>query len=353
MGGARRDDRAVDRRPVRKTLLALLALAVLGVAGLVSWRQRRPSLAPPPAPERLAALRSQRAALQARFEELTSGANDVGLGEAPRAGLLIGIPTSFARTLVEQVVAGPLGSVRLRLRGLRFHKADEVRGKLLFGMRTFGRYQLDVVVEEVRGELRPHDPGVSFSGSSIGLTLPVRLAEGGGRASIRLQWDSRGLANAVCGDFDVTRELQATVVPADYRLKGRFELQADGGMIVLSPRFGEVKFRLKVEPSEASWRVVDALVDDQKALCRAALGKVDVRAKLQEVVAAGFEIKLPARLMRPIRLPAVVEQSLTLEGMTVELALKPAGLKVGERRLWYGVDVEARGAVAGSPAPPG
>lgn len=323
---------------MRRAALALAALAALAGAGWL-WLDARRRPDPAPSQERLAALRSQRAALQERFRELTSGQRDPGLGDPPQGGLVIGVPASFTRSLVEQLVTGLLAEVRLDLADLEFKKSDEVRGKVLFGMRTFGRYDLEIRVGSVRGLLRPGAPTLGFGRQRIAVTVPVRLAEGAGRAQVRLKWDSKGLANAVCGDFDISRELTASVRPANYRLAGAFEVAADSGAIVLTPRFADLKVRLHVEPTPEAWAAVEDLLRERRALCRAALSRVDVREKLEQVVRAGFEVRVPAKLVQPIRIPAGVQQSLSVQGMDVSLQIVPAALSVGDERLWYGVDV--------------
>lgn len=329
---------------MRRRLLALLLLAA-AAGGVWLWQQGAPRV-PPPSEERLAALRQRRQALQERFRELTASQEDQALGGAPAAGLLIGIPTSFTTTLIDQLVTGLFSQVRVRLRDQHVRVSDDVRGKVLFGMRTFGRFDLDVDVAEVSGELRPGAPRVVFARQRIAVTLPIRLVEGHGRANLHLQWDSRGLANAICGDIDVRRDFSGSVAPRAYRVSGSFELGSESGAIVLTPRFPDLKFRLRVRPDAASWRAVDQLVDDQSALCRTALRKVDVHAKLEELVGRGFEVKLPARLLRPIRLPAGVQQSLRLQGIDLALDLTHAVLSVSSERLWYGVDVQTRRAQA-------
>lgn len=316
--------------------LILCGLGVLGAFAIARKARRTPRA---PSGSEIAALRAQRQALQNRLLALTEGMGELGLREAPAAGLLIGIPTEFTRDLADQIVAGLFGEVRLRLRNLKVSKADDVQARILFGQRTVGQFVLDVEIPEVVGTLRPRAPKVTFTRNRLGVSLHVSLVEGRGSALVRLLWDSRGLANAVCGDLDVTRELKGGVAPADYAIEGSFAVAASGGSIVLKPRFGEIVVNLRVQPTEEAWQAIDAIVEEQGALCRAALRRVDVKRKLSEVVERGFNVKLPPKLFREIRLPAGFQQALDLQGIELTVAVKPVDVVVTPLRIWYGADV--------------
>jgi hypothetical protein len=109
--------------------------------------------------------------------------------------------------------------------------------------------------------------------------------------------------------------------------------------MLLKPRFGEVVVNVRVRPSEESWQAIDALVEQQAALCRAALRKVDVKQKLLELLERGFNVKLPPQLFREIRLPLAVRQSLELQGLSLTVNIKPVDVVVTPLRIWYGADV--------------
>lgn len=320
----------------KSTAYALVSLLTLGALILV-WAERRRERVP--SPSEIAALRAERQAIQDRFLALTESMPELSLREAPAAGLLIGIPTEFTRDLAQQVVSGLFGQLTLRLRNLKVSKADDVQARLLFGQRTIGQFVLDVSIAEVVTTLRPQRPKVTFTKNRLGVSLKVSLVEGRGKALVQLHWDSRGVANAICGDIEASRELHGTVAPADYAVEGSFAVAAEGGQVLLQPRFGDVVVKLRIRPSAEAWQVVDALVEQQGALCRAALRKVDVKQKLQEIVERGFSVKLPRRLFREIRLPAGVRQSLDLQGVAVTLNIKPVGVVVTKHRIWYGADV--------------
>jgi hypothetical protein len=253
---------------------------------------------------------------------------ELSLSEAPAAGLLIGIPTEFSRTLAEQVVAGVFGKVTLRLRNLKVSKSDEVQARVLFADRTLGQFVLDVSIPEVIGTLRPGQPKVTFN-----RIQPRRAA---GRRAARGPWHgtrAAPLGQPRVAERRVRRHLRGardagSGRPQHYSIQGSFAVAADRGAIVLKPRFGEVALNVRVQPSPDAWVAVDSLIDQQSSLCRSALRKVDVKQKLQEMVDRGFTVKAAAQLFREIRLPAGVRQSLELEGLALTLDVRPVGVVV-------------------------
>ncbi len=299
-----------------------------------------------PAPRReeaeavLEGLRAERTALRDRLRGLLS--KEARLLDAPRATVIIGVPTSLTRSLVEQTVTGLFDEVTLRLRDIKVHKADEVRAKTLFGGMTLGTFVLDVTIREVKGVLHPGKPQLTFGGNRIGVALPVSLTAGSGRATLRFRWEGRKIAGAVCGDLDVSHEVKGAALPATYPVKGAFRLAAEGSDVVLEPEFGEITVKVRVEPSKETWDFVDRLIAQQGGICETALRKVDVPQRIRDLIGRGFDVKLPRRLFRPIRLPAGLEQSLSLGGRPFTLEVRPIGLVVTPLRLWYGADVTAR-----------
>lgn len=328
-----------------------LLIVVLASGGVLFLRLRFPPPPPPPTEAELAQLIGQRAELQERFRELTLKKDDEGFAEAPKGGVLIGIPTSFTRSIVEQMVTGLLGEVRLTLKNIKVHKADDVRAKLVFAKRTMGSFVLDLDLHQIHARLKPDAPTLTFGGNRIGITLPVTAADSHATATIRFQWDSRGLANLACGNLDVTRDVDGSAVPTTYVVRGYFDLATDQGTLLADPEFGELRILVKVAPSEAAWKVVDDLIAAQEGTCGSALRKIDVKEKIAKILDRGFNVKLPAKLFRPIRLPAGIRQSMELQGVQLLLEVKPTGLSVAKKRIWYGADIATHRGAAPTSAP--
>jgi hypothetical protein len=330
------------------TVVAGVAL----LAGTALWIDRRLHVPPaPPSPAEIKVLEAERDRLQARLIEAVTRSGEASLAQAPRADLIIGLPTSLMRNVVDQVVTGLFGGTTLTLRGLRVAKDGKVDTNVLFGKKTLGRYELDITINEVEGLLRPGTPELGFGEGRIKMGLPLSLAEGHGNAAIRLRWDSRGLAaNAVCGDEDTTRAVTGNVVPKQYRIDGQFSLEAEGDTVTLRPDFGDLAVRIFVAPSEQAWQAVDAVVADQRAGCRAAITKLDIKGILSRLLGKGFNVKIPKKILEPVRLPARVSGSLEVQGIKLDLVVTPAGLLIAPDRIWYGADLTLQRAPSGGAA---
>ncbi len=324
---------------MRRALPIVAALLLAGACAWV-WMRRGPAPGPPPTPERIAALRGERDALQARFREIVVAHGEKSVADAPKAGVMIGIPTSFTAAILEQVVTGLFGETTLTLRNLKVHKEGDVKAKLLIKKRRVGAYVLDLRIDEVQGILKPGKPILSFGRNVIDLKLPVDLAEGRGQAELRFQWDSKGLAaNLVCGDVDVTRSVSGGVVPQKYEVTGSFHIAAAGDAIVLRPAFPDLAVRVFPDPSEQAWAVVDEVAKAQRKGCEIALDKIDIKEKLGGILGKGFNVKIPQKIFKPITLPAGVRQSLEVQGIQLALHVKPTGVMVAKDRIWYGADL--------------
>ena len=335
----------------RTALIGCVAAAAIGLAAVAVLRSRARALPPPPTKAALDALRAERDALQVRGREAVIAAGERSLAGAPKAGIMIGIPTSFTRSIVEQVVTGLFGETTLTLKNLKVHKEGKVRAKLLIAKRTLGEYVLDLKIDEVQGILKPGKPALVFGKNAIEIGLPVRVAEGKGQAQLNFKWDSKGLsANVVCGDTEVSRAITGGVVPHDYSVHGRFVISANAETLVLRPQFPDLAVRIFVDPSEQASKLVEEVVRDRPKGCEIALGKVNVQEKLSALLGRGFNVKIPQKIFKPIRLPAGVSQSLEIQGVKLALEVKPAGVLVADDRLWYGADVKLNAQRPGSAA---
>ena len=221
---------------------------------------------------------------------------------------MIGIPTSFTSSILEQVVTGLFGETTLTLRNLKVHKEGDVKAKMLIRKKRLGAYVLDVDIHEVQGILQPGKPTLQFARNRVEVTLPVHLAEGAGNAELRFEWDSKAMAAKVaCGDLKVTRAVTGGVVPEDYVVNGQFEIASAGEAIVLTPSFPDLAVRIYVDPSEQAWAIVDEVVKARRKGCEIALNKVDIKEKLAGILGRGFNVKIPQKIFKPIKLPAGVQ----------------------------------------------
>jgi hypothetical protein len=335
------------------TGLALLLVLGGGVYGI--WRGRRAALHSPPTTADIERLTAERLQLRDEFRELLGQRNVLDFANAPSGNILVGIPTELLRSLVSQAIAGLFSEMRLRLRNLKVHHQGDVKAKVLLTTQSVGHFALDVDIREIRALLKPGAPELTFGAGKIGILLPVTVPDGQGDASVRFQWNGAGLAGAFCGDADVSVDVSSRVRPATYRIQGEFLFSAEGATVVAKPSFGEVVLKIRLEPGERTWKTIEEtlarLKDEKGGVCGLAIERLDVRALVQRIIDKGFDVKLPSNLLRPLALPASVEQSVDIQGKSVTLGARPTDFRVTPEMLWYGADFGAVAADAEAPVP--
>lgn len=318
---------------------AALACALLA-AGACS---RTPSAAEREAwAAELTRLEAEGAALEQRFRALVDA--DPRRAGVPEGDVVIGVPTTFLRELIERVFSDVASRVSLTLSGIRAHKEKILRK----GFVEVGTLEIDLLVDEVHGRLAPGRPEVRFGGNEITLTLPVEVVEGAGDATVHLRWRGGRLAKPVCGDLDVTEPVSGSVEPDRYVLSGTLALEAQGGEVVGTPRFPETKVRLRVIPSAETWRRVDALLASKQGLCGWVLERVDVKKILAEQAQEkGFGVKLPLHKIEPFRFPAGLRESVDVRGRPLALDVQTGELRIDEHAVWAGARVRVGGSAPG------
>lgn len=321
-----------------RRLAALLACA-LAAAGC-----RRDASSKEELQKEVEALQRERDLLRARVGDLMG--KEPRLAGMPETTVRVGVPTSLARTLIERVLSGVADQVTLELRGMRAHKEGSVK-KLV----TIGTYTLDVDVLRVRGQLRTGKPETTFGSDQVAVALPVSVASGTGEAKVRFVWDGKNVGGAVCGDLDVTREVNGSVKKATYPVKGTLALAARDGRIQATPRFPETRVRLEVEPSKESWAAVQKLLDEKEGVCGFLVDKIDITKVVRDALAKGFNVRLPTEKLKPVAVPVGIEPQVAVAGKTLAFAVELGGLAITEHALWIGANVTVTRPAPAAPAP--
>jgi hypothetical protein len=288
------------------------------------------------------ALEAEREILQRRLDAMLP--RDKNLEGMPKTALRFGIPTSLTRDLVKRVTAGLVDQVTLVLEDLHVRKTGTIRKVV-----ALGEWDLDVTIDQVVGRLRTGEPDIQFGGNQVRVALPVSVASGSGRATIRFKWDGRSVAGAVCGDLDIKREVTGSVKPDRYAVGGTLVLSSTAREIVLSPRFPTLTVNLKVVPSAESWAAVEKIVAEKEGVCGFVLGKVDVLPSVRRIVDKGFNVRLPTEKLRPMAVPVGIEPSMTIRGKPLTLGLRVGGLAITEHALWLGANVDILSAATSGP----
>ena len=327
----------------RRMVIALGALVLVPTIGIAVFAARyRPKWEredPATVQRETIQLQRQRDSLRAIVYD-AAATSDL-LDEQPVGDVVIGLPTPLVDLVVRNVVAGWFHDVDIRLPRLRVRKSGEVKARLgIFGRRTVGEFNLDMVLDDVRGRLQPGIPEMTFGGDVITMNIPVRVAAGTGVARVTAEWKSRGLAGSVCADETVTRNVTGQVRAREYTARGRLNLKAVDGAITADPDFPELAIRLFVDPSRASVAALDSLMAEKDGLCGYAVDKSRASERIQALVGRGFRVKIPQRFFRPIRLPVAVATSVPVREREVGLAVTASGLAVTQSVLWVGANVQ-------------
>lgn len=327
-----------------RVALAIGLAAAVAAAGLLSLRAgpaRQRALAAPA----LARLQHEHERLHTQLEERLKAEPLVAQVEAQPGDVVLAVRTGFAGTLVREVAGRYLDRVKLDLENLRVDKDGELEAGTPFGKMKVGDWSVRLLIHHVEGVLRGGPPKVQVQGTNrVRVTLPVRVEEGHGQATLRFQWDPRSLAKLVCDDFEAVQRVQGRVLPREYSLAGSFVLDAEGGRLTARPRFADQEFRLKVELTDGTWAEVRRALEgqDRPGRCGLAMKPDDVLRKLHELVDDGFDVPLPRRLYRSVSLPAGLRESVTVADRKVELVVRPHELRVTPDIVWYAADVGSR-----------
>lgn len=320
-----------------------------------------PAAALPAVPPRAwsAALETSHRKQHAVLEALLAG--DELVRDASHAGgdVVFAIRSAFAKEVIAEVVARYFDKVVVDLSEIAVAKQGSVDKDTLFGRMRVGDWTADLQVERVHGVLRAGRPEVQFPRDDrIALALPLRLEHGNGRARLHFAWDSHGLANLVCRDFEADEALAGSVRAEDYRVEGSLTLEAAPDILSVDPDFTD-RFRIKLDLHPDSWDGVQQRLEKEDHVLRCGLPMDAGRtlAQLRELVERGFEVRLPEKLFRTIRLPAEIADSVQIGGYAVGVGARKQTLRLTPEFVWYAAEASldlpqeltAGIAVAGKP----
>lgn len=281
-------------------------------------------------------LQTEQDSLRARSTSLVE--SDPRIQKLPQGDVVLVVPTVFLRSVIERVFEDVVGNVKLSLRGLKAHIAKSVKKVI-----PIGDFVLDIDIHEVRGLLSPGQPELRFGGDRVAMTLPVRLREGRGEATLHFVWDGKNLADLTCGDLDVTQKVNGTVIPADYTVSGAMNVRTRGNQIVCTPEFPETRLLIRVKPSQASWDSVNAILAEKHGVCGWVLDMVDVPAMLSGMLEEkGFKVKIPMNKIPAFVMPAGVRDSVRVGDRTLRFETRTNSLRLDAEAIWYSADVTMR-----------
>jgi hypothetical protein len=310
--------------------------------------------ASPPAGEapeqRVARLQHEVTQLRSRFLAVAEREPHVLKGSAAQGHLTVAVSPALFEDVVRRLAANYLNRVSIQLDGLAVEKTGEIHKDTFLGNIHAGDWTASIGFPRIRGTLRAGEPRVRLPGGNrVLVEMPVQLEHGSGTARVHFKWDSRSVVNLICNDFEITQEVEGTVEPRDYPVTGRFTMAAGPDDLRATPSFDD-RFRIHPVLGAVSWAAIRQALEAQNKFERCGIGlhPGDVIEQLDDRVNAGFVVKLPRKLFRPIRLPTRLTPTVSVQDRDVEVELTQSRLEAGPDGVWYGVWVKA-----GLPGPRG
>jgi hypothetical protein len=114
----------------------------------------------------------------------------------------------------------------------------------------------------------------------------------------------------------------------------------------VQPQFPKQKVRIAVNPSPQTWaqvrRTLAALDDPERCGIGLEIVSADKIVRLLErVVAKGFKIKVPTKLIPVLDLPAGLTEEVEVGEHRLRIEAQPRALRISPGALWYSAEVEA------------
>ena len=311
---------------------AAAALALLAVVGAACARQASQDQVLRWNDE-IARLEAERDSLERRAAELI--AQDPRIQALPGGDVVVAVPTSFVRDVIDRLFEDVADHITLRLTGLRARVEKTVKKVV-----TIGQFVVEVDSLTAVGKLRPGKPDLHFGDRGVSLSLPVTVSEGRGEAVIHFVWDGKNVAGATCGDMDIRQRVDGTLVPADYRMSGRLSFDVRGSRAIGTFHFPVTKLRIRVRPSKESWAAIHAILEEKSGVCGWVLDKVGVPDLLTGVVETrGFNVRLPLDRLQPMIFPAGAQDSVIVGGRTLAVNAETHTFRIDPDAIWYSATV--------------
>lgn len=290
-------------------------------------------------------LRAARDALHDQIEIYIDRDTYLATALAESAEVVLALPEEIIHDVFHEITHNYFDRVELNLEpdDLEVEEDGTLRVNTFLGKVTAGDWKVRVEIHQLRGLLAAGSPNVTVTGTNrLRLDVPAHLKEGTGSATLHFDWDPKGLGSLVCNKYSTTVRASGNVIPKDYRLKGDFILSAGEENLMADPEFPPDKFVISVDPSEETWATVKKEIESQDKLfkCGLVVNPDKVLAKLKEIGAKGFKVKLPRTLFRPVSLPASITKSVHVGSSAIELTVRPNVLRVTPTTFWYSASVK-------------
>lgn len=312
-----------------------LAAAILQAAGCGAWSERAATV-------RITKLRTAYQLLHLRFEEAAAKEPFVAEAAADHGQVILAIRSGLIEQIAVTVASRYLDNVALDLGGVHAHSRGKLHKQTFLGKIELGEWTVRVELGSMVGRLRAGEPTVSLRAPDlIGIDLPVDVLESAGEATLHFAWSSKGVANAVCRDFESAVVIRGRVVPQRHHLSGALQLKNTGQRLTGTPIFPRRKIPVRIDLADESWTLVENAMRSQDTFSRCGLfmNPDDGLKFLRALAAKGILVKLPDSIFRAVHLPARFQQSVQVNHRPVGLEVTAETLRVERSILWSSVSI--------------
>ncbi|MBS2031724.1 MAG: hypothetical protein JST54_27755 [Deltaproteobacteria bacterium] len=317
-----------------------LALAALCLFAFGCHRERAPTEAELQA--KRDALEAEKEQLQAELHERTQAFMQEAESLDEVHGVVMAVPSTFVAETIRRVITDGLNDSALRLEDVKVGVSNDISADLGLVRVTLGDFVIDANLLEVNARIRTQEPKVSISRHRFEVSAPVETSRGTGRVHLRFRWSGRGLAQPICGDIDVARDVEGAAAPLSTVLTASATLAVEHGEFVVIPNVPRPRLRLYLEPSPAAWETVKSAIGNQSDLCRTVLAKIDVLKVLRNLLDKGIVVTLPSDELKPFRIPIALTQEIQVQDRSLTMIARPERLSLGTPHTWFAASVEFR-----------
>jgi hypothetical protein len=314
---------------------------LVGLASLAGCATR-------PAPTdaaRMELLKQSYEQLHARLEKAAATEPLLASAFAEKGQIVLAIRSGLIEALAGNLAKRYLDRVSVDLRDVDAHAGGELRKKTVLGRIKLGDWSVNVEIGELVGKLQAGSPRIGLrSPDLIDVELPVKVHETEGAATLHFSWDSAGLANVVCKDFQVTSEIRGRVLAQHHSLSGTLRLTNTGESLTATPVFPDRSVQLRLDLTPKSWANVEAALRSQDTFgkCGTLMDPDLGLVRLKELAARGIKVQLPDSIFRTVSLPARLQKSVKVNQRSVELRLKAESLRIETATLWSSASVQVQ-----------
>jgi hypothetical protein len=256
---------------------------------------------------------------------------------AEKGQIVLAIRSGLIEDLAGSVARRYLDKVTVDLTDVDAHGGGELRRKTILGRVKVGEWDVNVDIGDLAGNLQAGAPRVGLRAPDlIDVDMPVDVQESEGAATLHFSWDSSGVANVVCKDFEITREIRGRVLAQRHSLTGALRLANTGEELTAAPVFPNRKVQLSLDLTPKSWATVEAALRTQDTFgkCGILMDPDRGMGRLRALAARGVKVKLPDSMFRTVSLPARVQKSVKVNDRKIELTVEARSLRVEGSTLW-------------------